>query len=447
MAYRLFELGCLFFVYSFLGWILETSVLVIKKRKLINRGILTGPICAIYGVSAVVMTVGLAELRDNLIFLFLGCAVYATIIEWITGGLLEKVLHTKWWDYSEKKWNLGGYVCLQYSVLWGILGVVGIRYANPIILLGYRFIPYSIRTISMWILLGIFAIDILGSVIAIFHMKISIPPVDEVNTRLAKVRRRLALWITGHIERRMEKAYPNIRPERVETREKPEVFAKGCGFYKLFILFVVGAFLGDIVETVFCRYSMGRWMSRSSFVWGPFSIVWGMAIVLATLLLNNFRDRSDGFLFIFGTVVGGAYEYLCSVLTEIVFGKIFWDYSKLPFNLGGRINLLFCFFWGIAAVLWMKKLYPRISDLIERVPVKPGKIVTWIMIVFITADMVVSGLALIRYEARELGQPTQYVWDTWLDENFDDETMERIYPSAKPAGKAKEKLAEMEQGL
>ncbi len=195
----------------------------------------------------------------------------------------------------------------------------------------------------MWILLGIFAIDILGSVIAIFHMKISIPPVDEVNTRLAKVRRRLALWITGHIERRMEKAYPNIRPERVETREKPEVFAKGCGFYKLFILFVVGAFLGDIVETVFCRYSMGRWMSRSSFVWGPFSIVWGMAIVLATLLLNNFRDRSDGFLFIFGTVVGGAYEYLCSVLTEIVFGKIFWDYSKLPFNLGGRINLLFCF--------------------------------------------------------------------------------------------------------
>ncbi len=119
MAYRLFELGCLFFVYSFSGWILETSVLVIKKRKLINRGILTGPICAIYGVSAVVMTVGLAELRDNLIFLFLGCAVYATIIEWITGGLLEKVLHTKWWDYSEKKWNLGGYVCLQYSVCGG----------------------------------------------------------------------------------------------------------------------------------------------------------------------------------------------------------------------------------------------------------------------------------------------------------------------------------------
>ena len=103
-------------------------------------------------------------------------------------------------------------------------------------------------------------------------------------------------------------------------------------------------------------------MSRSSLVWGPFSIVWGLAIALVTVMLYRYKDRSSMFLFLTGTVLGGAYEYLCSVLTEIMFGTVFWDYSKIPFNLGGRINLLYCFFWGFAAVIWFKALYPKFSE-------------------------------------------------------------------------------------
>ena len=107
-------------------------------------------------------------------------------------------------------------------------------------------------------------------------------------------------------------------------------------------------------------------MSRSSVVYGDFSIVWGLGCVLLTAILYQYRNRSKGYIFIFGTVVGGVYEYVCSVFTEIVFGTVFWDYSKIPFNLGGRINLLFCFFWGIVAVLWLCFLYPRLSGLIEK---------------------------------------------------------------------------------
>ena len=150
---------------------------------------------------------------------------------------------------------------------------------------------------------------------------------------------------------------------------------------------------GDIIETIFCRFTMGEWMSRSSLVWGPFSIVWGMAMAAATMLLYKYRDRSDHFLFFIGTLLGGAYEYICSVGTELFFGKVFWDYSHMPFNLGGRINLLYCFFWGIAAVVWLKAVYPRLSALIEKIPVKTGKIITWVMIVFMTCNMAVSGLA------------------------------------------------------
>lgn len=173
-------------------------------------------------------------------------------------------------------------------------------------------------------------------------------------------------------------------------------------------------------------------MSRSSVVYGPFSIVWGLGCVLLTAILYQYRNRSDSYIFVFGTVLGGAYEYICSVFTEIVFGTIFWDYSHLPFNLGGRINLLYCFFWGIAAVVWMRMLYPRLSALIEKIPKKPGVILTWIMIVFMTVNMIISGLAMNRYHERQSGESKEETNLTRiLDERFPDERMERIYPNAK----------------
>lgn len=171
-------------------------------------------------------------------------------------------------------------------------------------------------------------------------------------------------------------------------------------------------------------------MSRSSVVWGPFSIVWGLAIAAATLLLYKYKDRSDTFLFAAGTFLGGAYEYVCSVFTEIVFGQVFWDYSHMPFNLGGRINLLYCFFWGLAAVAWMKLLYPKFSGWIEKIPVKPGKILTWVLIFFMCCNIAVSCLALGRANERSQGIPATKSWQKTMDERFNNDRMQRIYPNA-----------------
>ena len=171
-------------------------------------------------------------------------------------------------------------------------------------------------------------------------------------------------------------------------------------------------------------------MSRSSVVWGPFSVVWGLGFAIATLLLHRYRNRSDRMLFLIGTVVGGVYEYVCSVFTEIVFGKVFWDYSHMQLNLGGRINLLYCFFWGIAAVIWMKVLYPKVSAWIEKVPVKIGKVISWVMILFMCCNMAVSCMALRRSEQRQHGILAEYGWQRIMDERFDDERLEKIYPNA-----------------
>ena len=190
-------------------------------------------------------------------------------------------------------------------------------------------------------------------------------------------------------------------------------------------------------------------MSRSSVVYGPFSIVWGLGCACITALLYRYRDSGDRHLFIAGTLLGGAYEYICSVFTEMVFGTIFWDYSGFAFNLGGRINLLYCFFWGIAAVVWFKMLYPKLSEWIEKIPMKIGKIVSNVLILFMIFNMGISALALARYTERNTSEAvteaneayTTVVNDStpnatgsfkfWLDKHFPDERMERIYPNAK----------------
>lgn len=132
--------------------------------------------------------------------------------------------------------------------------------------------------------------------------------------------------------------------------------------------------------------------------------------------------------------LAGAYEYICSVFTEAVFGTVFWDYSDIPFNLAGRINLLYCFFWGFAAVAWFKILYPRVSRLIEKIPVKPGKIITWLLLIFMLADGVVSSAALARYNTRSNGIEASNSFESWVDEHFDDARMARIYSKGKAGG-------------
>lgn len=439
MKYTGMEFLWLFLVYSFLGWVLETAAGTIKKKRFTNRGFTTGPFCGVYGTAAVLMAAALQELRGNPVFLFLGCAAVATAVEWITGKTLERLNRKKWWDYSEKRWNFDGYICLSYSVLWGILGFVAVRWGDDFFIWLYHALPgFAAKTVTFAAAAVVFC-DTAASLATVRYVRQrslrvlktagESTPVRKFQYRTAVLTRRLGKAIEAGVERRMEKAYPLIF-EAAEQITKRKVFAEGCGFYKLFWLFLIGAVLGDLVETVFCRLTAGVWMSRSSLVWGPFSIVWGLAIATATALLYKDREKPDRHLFFIGTVLGGAYEYVCSVFTELVFGTVFWDYSEIPFNLGGRINLLYCFFWGIAAIIWIKGLYPFFSGWIEKIPVLWGYILTWVLVVFMASNIVVSSMALIRYDRRSEGMQADNVIEKLLDEHFDDERMERIYPNA-----------------
>lgn len=418
----------LFLVYSFLGWILETVYGTIRNKTFVNRGVLNGPLCAVYGIAAVFITLGTRDLAAHPVYQFFGCMIYATAVEWFAGKALERIQHKRWWDYSGRRGNLDGYICLEYSVIWGILGILSVRFLNPLLYRLAGMLPGLPLKMILWICIGITALDALGSWVVSAHMQEKMPEIDRANTKIDNLTMRFGRWISRNIQKRIEKAYPTLK-ERKGEQEVSDVFAKGCSLPKLAWLLVIGAFLGDIVETIFVRLTSGVWMSRSSLVWGPFSIVWGLAMVFATVLLYRYKDKPDRVIFWIGTVFGGAYEYFCSVFTEAVFGVVFWDYSKIPFNLGGRINLLYCFFWGIAAVVWIKAIYPFLSRWIEKIPRRTGNILTVFLVLFMAVDMLLSAMALARYDARYQGQPAQTALGEFLDGHFDDEYLMRVYPN------------------
>lgn len=418
----------LFLVYSTLGWLLETLWWAVRKRTFANRGFLNGPVCSIYGIAAFLMSVFLRDLQDHPFFLLLGCGITGAAVELIGGRVLEHLGAGRWWDYSGKRFQLGGYVSLGSTILWGLLGAVCMTWCNPLLIWMLQILPPVVRHLMLGTLVALYSIDLIGSVLAVCQIR-KYPRIKAANDRLESLSQRIGNKILLRVERRIQNAHPQFSHRR--SKRIRSGFAQGCGYQKLFMLLLIGAFLGDLVETVFVRLTAGVWMSRSSLVWGQFSLVWGIALSGATAILYRYRDRSDGFLFVFGFFAGGVFEYFCSVFTELAFGTVFWDYSGFQFNLGGRINLLYCFFWGIAGVIWLKKLYPVFSRWIEKIPQKFGNAMVWVLTVFMIVNMAVTCGAMTRYNQRNSGVPAQNAVAAWIDSAFPDEWMEHRYQNMR----------------
>lgn len=215
----------------------------------------------------------------------------------------------------------------------------------------------------------------------------------------------------------------------VKSSGNQSIFAEGICLDKLIWVFLVSAVLGDLIETLYCRVCEGIWMSRSSVLYGHFSIVWGIGAVVLTLVLHRFVDKPNNYVFLVGALIGGIYEYGCSLFTELVFGSVFWDYSWMPLNIGGRTNLLYMAFWGILSVVWIKYIYPKMSHLIEKFPVMLGKICTWAFVVFMICNTMLSTMAMLRYTSRQEGVEARNSVEEFLDTTYKDERIEKVWPN------------------
>ena len=157
----------LFFIYAFLGWCTEVAFAACKNGRFVNRGFLNGPVCPIYGFGMVGVAVLLESLKDNLLLLYLGSAVITTVIEYITGLLLERIFHAKWWDYSNMPLNIGGYVCLLFSLIWGAMCVAIVKFVHPVIAGMVEHLPNWMTIVLDGVFVAAIAVDLAATLATI----------------------------------------------------------------------------------------------------------------------------------------------------------------------------------------------------------------------------------------------------------------------------------------
>lgn len=173
-----------FIVYSFLGWILESTFRSIIERKLINTGFLIGPLCPIYGFGACIMFLFLEGLSNNIILLFLVSFVLLTLWEYVVGVMLEKMFHTKYWDYSNHKVNFQGRICLINSIYWGILGVVFIKIIHPLVQSGIRKVDSHLLHYIIIIATIVFLTDMIVTIIRVKNIKVNLEKIEKLNQEI-----------------------------------------------------------------------------------------------------------------------------------------------------------------------------------------------------------------------------------------------------------------------
>lgn len=175
----MYQLCWIFFIYAFLGWCTEVSYAALVTGRFVNRGFLNGPVCPIYGFGVLLVVTLLAPLRGNALLLFLGCVVLTSLLELAVGFVLEKLFHQRWWDYSTEPFNLGGYICLRFSLMWGLACLLVVAVIHPGVLWLVAHVPTALGWVLLSILAGAMAVDLTATVRAIAKLNRSLSQIEE----------------------------------------------------------------------------------------------------------------------------------------------------------------------------------------------------------------------------------------------------------------------------
>ena len=176
-----------FFVYGFLGWCTEVAFAACKERKFVNRGFLNGPICPIYGIGVGIVVQFLTPYKENLVLLYIASVVMVTALEWVTGFILEKIFHNKWWDYSKMPLNLNGYVCLLFSLIWGVACVLIVDFIHPLIHKVLSWIPFPVGMTLIVVLNIVMFVDLYVTASTILKMNKHLEKMKEIAADLHRI--------------------------------------------------------------------------------------------------------------------------------------------------------------------------------------------------------------------------------------------------------------------
>ena len=200
MQYSREQLLWLFLIYAFLGWCTEVAYAAVSTGKFVNRGMVNGPVCPIYGLGVLLVLLLLKPLTIHPLLLFLGAAVITTGLEFLTGWVLERIFHDKWWDYSDQPFNLRGYVCLKFSLLWGLACLLVVYVVHPSLLLAVeRLCGKLLFRILLAAFLCAFAADVAVTFIQLAKLPHRLQAIEDTERRIRELSHRIGTHLTGHV--------------------------------------------------------------------------------------------------------------------------------------------------------------------------------------------------------------------------------------------------------
>lgn len=205
MPQNFYELVWIFIVYAFIGWCTEVSYATLDTGKFVNRGFMNGPYCPIYGVGVVIVVAVLTPLQNNLFILFIGSFLLTSTLEFITGFVLEKVFHNKWWDYSDFPFNIKGYVCLKFSIYWGLACTFVMKVVHPIIYDVIVWIPHTFGIILVSIIMCIFFVDLGITVATIMKFNKRLKIMDDMAASIRRLSDEIGENIYENVSEALEK--------------------------------------------------------------------------------------------------------------------------------------------------------------------------------------------------------------------------------------------------
>lgn len=195
----------------------------------------------------------------------------------------------------------------------------------------------------------------------------------------------------------------NLDKNNADNKEKKSKTIFGFSIWRLIAYFIIYSVLGFIIETAFGAVTKGVIESRKSFLYGPFCAIYGLGAVVMILCLQPFK-KNNNTLFWGGFVVGSVIEYLVSLIGELIFHVIWWDYSDMPLNINGRVCVYFSIFWGLLGIYLVSYINPKIDKLINfikrKISDKALKIIEMITAVFLIVDCLLTAYALKAFYIR-----------------------------------------------
>ena len=179
-GFSLYHILAFFLIYSCLGWCVEVVYAAATTGQLVNRGFLNGPVCPIYGFGMILVLFFLTPLEDNLLLLYLGGVILPSALELVGGWALYKLYRTRWWDYTDKPFNIGGYVCLEFSLMWGVGAMVMVKAIHPTIAALVNIIPPLVGFVLICLLYAVYAADVVATAIAASDLARELDALEKV---------------------------------------------------------------------------------------------------------------------------------------------------------------------------------------------------------------------------------------------------------------------------